>query len=46
MRNFIADVWNAADFLKSYWAKWSRKQVAPLKGQIQNLYVQTTWQLF
>ena len=28
IHNFIADVRKGGDFLKSYWAKWSRKQVA------------------
>ena len=28
MHNFFADFRKGGDFLKSYWAKWSRKQVA------------------
>ena len=41
-RNFIADFRKGGDFLKSYWAKWSRKQVAifhvrTLKGAESNI---------
>ena len=28
MHNFIADFRKGGDLLKSYWAKWSREQVA------------------
>ena len=51
--NFIADFRKGGDFLKFYWAKWSRKQVAffhvrTLKGAESNIftYKPRSWQLF
>ena len=46
IHNFIADVRKGGDFLKSYWAKWSGKQVAffhvrTVNGKVQHLQMQT-----
>ena len=50
---FIADVGKGGDFLKSYWAKWSRKRVAfydvrTVKGAKSNIFTGKlhAWQLF
>ena len=52
VHNFIADFQKGGDFLKSYWAKWSRKQVAFFHiqsvkgGKAQPLQVQTAFVIF
>ena len=53
IHNFIANFQKGGDFLKSYWAKWSRKQVAffhirSVKGARSNLFMRKLhlWQLF
>ena len=43
MYNFIAYFWKGGDFLKSYWAKWPRKQAAffhgrTIKGAESNIF--------
>ena len=48
MHDFIAYFPNEGDFLKSYWAKWSRKQVAffhvpTVKGKVQHYHMQTAY---
>ena len=54
MHNFIADIGNGADFLKYFWAKWSRKQVFAgeslifsrlnrKRSKVQHLHVQTAF---
>ena len=52
-RNFITDFRKGGDFLKSYWARWSRKQVAifhvrSLKGAESNICTckPRSWELF
>ena len=51
--NFIADFRKGGDFLKSYWEKWSREQVAffhdqTIKGTESNIFTckPRSWQLF
>ena len=50
---FIVDVRKGGDFLKSYWAKWSRKRVGfyhvrTVKGAKSNIFKGKlrAWQLF
>ena len=52
IHNFIADFQKGGDFLKSYWAKWSHKQVVFFHiqsvkgGKVQPLQVQTAFVIF